>query len=108
MSAFSGKSIANNLTTSSAGYVLDARQGKALNDKIGALIVRETSAPPFTNGVATVSAKSGYKLLNVITSRNDTDYSISTVTETSSGSYLLYTASGVSANISIISYWIKV
>ena len=27
--------IKNNLTTSTSGYVLDARQGKALNDKIG-------------------------------------------------------------------------
>lgn len=108
MSAFSGKSIANNLTTSSAGYVLDARQGKALNDKIGALIVRESQTPSFTNGVATISAKSGYKLLNVITSRNDTDYSISTVTEASNGSYILYSPSNITAYISIIAYWIKV
>lgn len=108
LSAFSGKAIANNLTTSSAGYVLDARQGKALNDKIGALIVRETQTPSFTNGKTTISAKSGYKLLNVITSRNDTDYSISTITETSTGSYLLYTPSNITAYISIIVYWIKV
>lgn len=29
--------IANNLTTTSSGYVLDARQGKALNDSLAAL-----------------------------------------------------------------------
>lgn len=29
------KDVANNLTTTSSGSVLDARQGKALNDKIG-------------------------------------------------------------------------
>lgn len=34
VSAFAGKAIANNLTTSTEGYVLDARQGKVLNDRI--------------------------------------------------------------------------
>jgi hypothetical protein len=37
LSAFSGVGIANNLTTSTAGYVLDARQGKVLSDAINGI-----------------------------------------------------------------------
>ena len=100
--------IANNLTTTSAGKVLDARQGKALSDSLGELIVRETGNASFTNGVATIAAKSGYKLMSVVTNRNDTSYSITTVTEQSDGTYLLYSPSNVTAYISIIKYWVKV
>ena len=35
--AILGKLVANNLTTTAAGYLLDARQGKALDDKISKL-----------------------------------------------------------------------
>lgn len=35
--------IANNLTTTTAGYVLDARQGKALNDKIATFTLTGTT-----------------------------------------------------------------
>lgn len=38
-----GKGINNNLTTTQSGYVLDARQGKALKDLIDALDVRVTA-----------------------------------------------------------------
>jgi hypothetical protein len=37
-------SVANNLTTTASSYVLDARQGKALSDKIGTLSSLGTSA----------------------------------------------------------------
>lgn len=38
--------VANNVTTSTSGYVLDARQGKALSDKITSGFTRMTSSAP--------------------------------------------------------------
>ena len=46
--------IANNLTTTAAGSVLDARQGKALNDSLAtkqAKFTRKSAAVTFTNGI---------------------------------------------------------
>ena len=40
--AILGKLTANNLTTTAAGYLLDARQGKALDDKISELNTHNT------------------------------------------------------------------
>ena len=37
--------IANNLTTQDEGYVLDARQGKAVNDRVTALLAGRTLKP---------------------------------------------------------------
>lgn len=45
--------IQNNLTTSSSGYVLDARQGKVLNDKIEGRIIQNAGTPT-TSTVGTV------------------------------------------------------
>lgn len=55
--AVSQDDIANNLTTTEAGKVLDARQGKALNDKINATqsditIIIEGNQTTHTGGVA--------------------------------------------------------
>lgn len=53
-----GKAVANNLTTDIDGYVLDARQGKALQDELDAL--GDAADADVANNVTT--AESGYVL----------------------------------------------
>lgn len=50
LSAFENKSIANNLTTSTSGFVLDARQGKTLNDKFSGCWKEGSEAKKITLG----------------------------------------------------------
>lgn len=59
-----GKGINNNLTTTQSGYVLDARQGKALNDKI----------TPDTGSGAPTTATSGAVGKIYIDTTNNTAY----------------------------------
>ncbi|MBR3237014.1 MAG: hypothetical protein IKF99_01100 [Oscillospiraceae bacterium] len=79
-----------------------------VDEKVGALLVRETGNPAFSNGVATVSAKSGYHLIACNACRNDANYPIDSITEKTDGTYLIKSSSGVSANISIAKYWAKI
>ena len=55
--AILGKLVANNLTTTAAGYLLDARQGKALDDKISKLNTEITHAmmPDYSKQVQVTS-----------------------------------------------------
>lgn len=46
-----GLSVANNLTTTEEGYVLDARQGKTLNDDITRLYKKTVTGAPSSSGV---------------------------------------------------------
>lgn len=55
--------IANNLTTTASGYVLDARQGKALNDKI-TKNVTVGSMVSLTNNVEYVASTDGYLFIH--------------------------------------------
>lgn len=50
-----GMSVANNLTTTSSGKVLDARQGKALNDKITAIGTVTTGTNTTTTSIGSAT-----------------------------------------------------
>ena len=59
-------SIVNNLLTTAAGYALDARQGKALDDKISALNGRltDTGWQNLANGRVSYRVKNGWCIIN--------------------------------------------
>ena len=59
--------IANNLTTASEGYALDARQGKVLDDKITAVNSNLTSEPEYLNGCANAGETILRRRGNVVT-----------------------------------------
>ena len=71
--------VVNNLTTTSSGYALDARQGKALGDRVetlehkGALITRvSVTATETTITLPTGIKFSDYKILNILMQVNNT------------------------------------
>lgn len=101
--------IANNLTTTAAGYVLDARQGKTINDRVSNLFVIEQQVLTFSSGVATISAKSGYLLVNAIAqNRTEASYSPSGISLQTNGSYkVLNCDTGLSASLQCRLFWIK-
>ena len=97
------------LTAITGGIANDLNSNiSTLDGKIDALLVRETSSPAFSNGVATVNAKSGYYLIACNACRNDANYPIDSITEKTNGDYLIKSSSGVTANISIAKYWAKI
>ena len=59
-------SIVNNLLTTAAGYALDARQGKALDDKITALNgkLTDTGWQNLANGRVSYRVKNGWCIVN--------------------------------------------
>lgn len=107
-------SVVNNLLTTAAGYALDARQGKALDDKITALngklngIVLSEEIAVTTNGNWATLNKPGYKLASVYTVRADSSYYIKGINRRTDGLYIIV-FDGVNTNTSIpISVlWIK-
>ena len=58
------KYIANNLTTTTTGYALDATQGKALNDKLGKVLWTNTNPVAFETMTITLSS-SDYDVLDI-------------------------------------------
>lgn len=56
--------IANNLTTTTTGYALDATQGKALNDKFGKVLWTNTNPVAFDTMTITLSS-SDYDVLDI-------------------------------------------
>lgn len=68
--AFPAANLINNLTTTEAGFGLDARQGKALDDKITEI-----------NG----SLKSAFKILDAISDANNAPYGISRIDASNMG-----------------------
>lgn len=77
--AILGKLVANNLTTTAAGYLLDARQGKALDDKISKLNT------DLKNNIIAVSRTSAAWLAESYKSYNVCEYTIQ-----SDGIYLAF------------------
>ena len=63
--SFNGDCVKNNLTTTSGGYALDARQGKALNDELGtttsvsSYITWQTSTAPKATNTSSAMYKCG-------------------------------------------------
>lgn len=57
-------SLANNLTTTTTGYALDATQGKALNDKFGKVLWTNTNPVAFDTMTITLSS-SDYDVLDI-------------------------------------------
>lgn len=51
---------ANNLTTTTTGYALDARQGKALQDKLGSTDISEIGDGTVTNAISTINSNLEY------------------------------------------------
>lgn len=87
--AILGKLVANNLTTTAAGYLLDARQGKALDDKISKLNTDLTNGYKLYHGIETItvtantnksvsiSKPSGWsKIIGAVVSGNTNPYTI--------------------------------
>lgn len=80
--AILGKLVANNLTTTAAGYLLDARQGKALDDKITELNTDLEACVGYdfkANGQYTVLNLSDYRWITVVTYNEN--YIINSITE---------------------------
>lgn len=107
-------SVLNNLLTTAAGYALDARQGKALDDKITALngklnnIILSEEITVTTNGNWATLSRAGYKLASVYTVRADSSYYIKGVNRRTDGLYIVV-FDGVNSNttIPISVLWIK-
>ena len=57
---FPTSNVVNNLTTTASGYVLDARQGKALNDAFG-----WKNLPSVTGGATAITLPTGWKEANI-------------------------------------------
>lgn len=59
LDAIAARLTANNLTTTVAGYFLDARQGKALKDSVDELNANMPKVKSFTSGLFNVEANTG-------------------------------------------------
>ena len=114
--------IANNLSTASEGYALDARQGKVLNEKIGETnrnlagksnkVIRELvtlafhNAGPRSYGYA---VKLGYALLSASAFGDLDKYVQSTHLSTSNvGDYIVWVNTGFTGNLTVELVWVLV
>lgn len=101
--------VQDNLTSTSTTDALSANQGKVLNDKITGLITTADVTIYFSGGIGTVSAKSGYLLINVIArNRSDANYSPIGITQQTDGSYKVNAVQSFNANLQCKLYWLKV
>lgn len=58
---------ANNLTTTTTGYALDATQGKALQDKLGSTDISTIGDGTVTNAISTLNSNLEYRVNGVVT-----------------------------------------
>lgn len=62
---------ANNLTTTTTGYALDATQGKALQDKLGSTDISEIGDGTVTNAISTINSNLSSNLKYIKTTKCD-------------------------------------
>lgn len=115
--AILGKLAANNLTTTAAGYLLDARQGKALDDKISKLNTDLTGKVIIENITVTIGAntdysyvpyKTGYVLVAVHGTTFAGIYATGFADTGSNYSVFYNVASGQTASITLSLMWVKI
>lgn len=71
LKAHAFKSPANNLTTTTTGYALDATQGKALQDKLGSTDISAIGDGTVTNAINTINSNLSSNLKYIKTTKCD-------------------------------------
>lgn len=113
--------VANNVTTTASGSVLDARQGKVLQDQITAnadaitelntekVIIQTVSVTGTGNNFILINENTGYTLINVY----NADWNIATFIPYNiayqTGNYILFFDQTIAAgtSVSIMEIWVK-
>lgn len=96
-SAITSDKVKNNLTTTDAGYVLDARQGKVLNDKFGSYVPTANIVDNLTTASSSkvLSANQGKALADRMTTVETDINSPTAVTDPADKTVLLSGGSGI-------------
>jgi len=96
-SAITSDKVKNNLTTMDAGYVLDARQGKVLNDKFGSYVPTANIVDNLTTASSSkvLSANQGKALADRMTTVETDINSPTAVTDPADKTVLLSGGSGI-------------